>query len=74
MDINNIANMKLSDFENIGKDQYNKGFGDALITVIKLIDNRICFDYKADNTCEHAVCFQNDELVQGLEAAKRNLD
>jgi hypothetical protein len=65
--------MKLSDFENIGKDEYNKGFGDALTTVIKLLDNQICFDYKADGVCEHQVCHTHTELMEGLEGAKRNL-
>lgn len=65
-------NMKLSDFENLGASKYDEGFKAALDIVIKLLDDRICFDYKADNTCEHAVCFQNYELAEGLQTAKRN--
>lgn len=65
--------MKLSDFENIGKAEYNKGFGDALSTVIKLLDNQICFDHKADGVCEHSLCHGNAELMEGLEGARRNL-
>jgi hypothetical protein len=64
-------NMKLSDFENLGKKEYVKGRNDALTTVIKLLNDRICFDFKADNTCEHAVCFQNYDLAEGLETVKR---
>jgi hypothetical protein len=74
MDINNLANMKLSDFENIGKDQYNKGFGAALTTVVKLLGNQVCEDYNADGTCEHDKCSTLNELAEGLEAVKRNLD
>jgi hypothetical protein len=74
MDINNLANMKLSDFENIGKDQYNKGFGAALGTVVKLLSNQICEDYHADGSCEHDKCSTLYELSEGLESAKRNLD
>lgn len=73
MDISNLANMKLSDFENIGKTEYNKGFSDALSTVIKLLDGQICFDHKADGICEHQACHTNNELMEGLEGAKRNL-
>lgn len=74
MDINNFANMKLSDFENIGKDQYNKGFAAALGTVVKLLGNQICEDFNMDNTCEHDKCSTLYELSEGLEAVKRNLD
>ena len=74
MDINNIANMKLTDFENIGKDQYNKGFVDALTTVVKLLANQICEDFNMDNECEHEKCSILSELSEGLEAVKRNLD
>jgi hypothetical protein len=66
--------MKMSDFENIGKDQYVKGFGVALSTVIKLLANQICEDYNADGYCEHDKCPVLNELSEGLEAAKRNLD
>ena len=65
--------MKLSDFENIGKVEYEKGFGAALMTVIKLLSSRICEDYNADGTCEHSECNILNELSEGLEAAKRNL-
>lgn len=74
MNINNIANMKLTDFENIGKDQYNKGFGDALGTVVKLLGNQICEEFNMDNTCEHDKCSTLYELSEGLSAVKRNLD
>jgi hypothetical protein len=74
MDINNIANMKLTDFENIGKAEYNKGFKAALLTVVKLLQSRICFDHNADGTCEHSACFNNAELIEGLDAAIGNLD
>lgn len=74
MDFNNIANMKLSDFENIGKDQYNKGFSDALGTVIKLLGSQTCEDFNMDNECEHDKCSTLYELSEGLEAVKRNLD
>jgi hypothetical protein len=74
MDINNFANMKLSDFENIGKDQYNKGFAEALGTVVRLLANQICEDFNMDNTCEHEKCSTLYELSEGLEAVKRNLD
>lgn len=74
MDFSSMANMKLTDFENLGKIEYDKGFKAALLTVIKVVNNRICFDYNADGTCEHQVCFSNAELVEGLESALRNLD
>jgi hypothetical protein len=74
MDINNFANMKLSDFENMGKLQYDKGFADALSTVIKLLSNQICEDFNADSECEHEKCGVLNELSQGLESVRRNLD
>lgn len=73
MDINSIANMKLSDFENIGKDQYNKGFVAALTTVVKLLDNQICEDYNADGQCPHDKCSAFFELSEGLSSAKNNV-
>jgi hypothetical protein len=74
MDFNSIANMKLSDFENLGQDQYNKGFGAALSTVITILGRQICEDYNADGECEHDKCPAFYELSEGLEAAKRNLN
>lgn len=74
MDFNNMANMKMSDFENIGKDQYNKGFSAALGTVIKLLGGQICEDFNMDSECQHEKCSILYELSEGLEAAKRNLD
>lgn len=65
-------NMKLSDFENLGQTERNKGYVEALTIVIKLLNDRICFDYKADNNCEHQVCHQNYELAEGLETVKRS--
>lgn len=73
MDINNLANMKLSDFENIGKDQYNKGFKDALETVIKLLASQVCEDFNADNECEHMACLSMYDLSNGLSAVKDNI-
>ena len=73
MDINNLANMKLTDFENIGKDQYNKGFAAALTTVTRLLSNQICEDYNADGQCEHDKCQVLFELSEGIAAAKNNL-
>ena len=74
MDINSLTNMKLSDFENIGKAEYDKGFADALTTVIKLLSNQICEDFNADSFCEHEKCGTLNELSQGLESVRRNLD
>lgn len=73
MDINNLANMKLTDFENIGKDQYNKGMKDALGIVIKLLSNQICEDFNADGTCEHEKCASFYEVSEGLGSAKNNI-
>lgn len=74
MDFNNIANMKMSDFENIGKDQYNKGFAEALSVVVKLLSNQICEDFNADGECVHnEKCAAFAELSDGIAAAKNNL-
>ena len=73
MDFSNMANMKLSDFENMGKMEYDKGFGAALATVAKLLSSRICEDYNADGACGHSECDVLNELSEGIEAAKRNL-
>lgn len=73
MDINSLANMKLTDFENIGKDQYNRGFAAALTTVIKLLSNQICEDYNADGICEHGKCPAFFELSEGLNSAKNSV-
>lgn len=74
MDINNLANMKLSDFENIGKDQYNKGFAEALGIVVKLLSNQICEDYNADGVCQHDKCQVMYELSEGMALVKGNLN
>ena len=66
-------NMKLSDFENIGQKKYNEGFAAALTTVIKLLNDKVCFDFRADGTCDDQVCQQNYELAEGLESVKRNI-
>jgi hypothetical protein len=73
MDINNLANMKLSDFENIGQVKYNEGFKTALTIVIRLLSSRLCEDFNADGECEHELCKQNNEMVEGLESAIRNV-
>ena len=70
MDINNLANMRLSDFENIGKDQYNKGFSEALTIVVKLLSDQICEDYFADGECDHDGCSKFSELSEGMANVK----
>lgn len=74
MDISNLANMKLSDFQNIGKDEYNKGFRDALATTIGLLANQICEDYNADGICEHDKCVVLYDLSEGLSSVKNNIN
>jgi hypothetical protein len=74
MDIGNIANMKLSDFENIGKEQYNKGFASALVTVIKLLSSQICEDYNADGSCVHDKCPAFFEISEGLNSVKNSFN
>lgn len=73
MDINNLANMKLSDFENIGKDQYNKGFVAALVVVTKLLADQICEDFLADGLCEHDGCIKFSELSEGISSVKNSM-
>lgn len=73
MDINNLANMKLSDFEQIGKAEYNKGFRAALETVIKLLDSQTCEDYLADGTCDHDGCPKMATLAEGISGVKNNI-
>lgn len=70
MDFNNIANMKLTDFENIGKDQYNKGFSEALAIVVKLLSGQICEDYNADGECSHDGCQKLYELSEGISSVR----
>jgi len=74
MDINNLANMKLSDFENIGKEQYNRGFTAALSTVVKLLGNQICEDYNADSSCNHDKCPAFFEISEGLNSVKNTFN
>ena len=73
MDFNSIANMKLTDLENIGKDQYNKGFAEALTIVIKLLANQICEDYNADGSCQHDKCQVMYELSEGISVVKSSI-
>lgn len=73
MDVNNLANMKLTDFENLGKDQYNKGFRAALETVVKLLDMQICEDYMADGICDHDGCQKIASLGEGISNVKNNI-
>jgi hypothetical protein len=73
VDFSSLANMKLSDFENIGQAKYNEGFKAALTVVTKILNKSICEDYLADGECEHTICPHNTEIIEGLENAKRNL-
>jgi hypothetical protein len=73
MDINNLANMRLSDFEQIGKAEYNKGFRAALEVVIKLLDKQICEDFLADNECAHDGCNKFSQLADGISGVKNNI-
>jgi hypothetical protein len=73
MDINNLANMRLEDFNKIGEQEYNRGFLSALETVIKILDKKPCDDYKADNECEHETCAYAAELAEGLMGVKNNI-
>ena len=73
MDINNIANMRISDFEQIGKAEYDKGFKAALEIVIKLLDKQICEDFMADTECSHDGCTKFSELADGISGVKNNM-
>jgi hypothetical protein len=73
MDFSNFANMKMSDFENIGKDQYNKGFAEALSVVVKLLSAQICEDFNADGKCEHDRCMPMYELSEGIAAVRQSV-
>jgi hypothetical protein len=73
MDINNLANMRMSDFEQIGKDQYNKGFRAALETVVSLLDKQVCEDFLADDLCEHDGCTKFSAMSQGIMTVKNNI-
>lgn len=73
MDFNNIANMKLADFEKWGQTEYNKGYKAALITMSKLLSDKICEDFNADGKCEHDLCKQNFEISNGLDKAISNI-
>lgn len=73
MDFNNIANMKLSDFENWGQAEYNKGYKAALETMSKLLSAKICEDFNADGACDHQLCAQNFEIANGLDKAIANI-
>ena len=74
MDINNLANMRLADFQQLGQVEYNKGFRAALETVIKILDKKPCDDYQADNICEHGECAYSAELATGLMSVKNNIN
>jgi hypothetical protein len=73
MDINNLANMRLSDFEQIGKAEYNKGFRAALETVTNLLDKQVCEDFLADDVCDHDGCSKFSALSQGIITVKNNI-
>ena len=71
--MNSLANMRLADFEQLGKQEYNKGFAAALTAVIKLLDTRVCEDFNADGSCEHDACPKIAELAEGIINAKNNV-
>jgi hypothetical protein len=73
MDIKSLANMRLSDFEQIGKAEYDKGFKASLEIVIKLLDKQICEDFMADTACEHDGCPKMSQLAEGLSGVKNNI-
>ena len=73
MDINNLANMRLSDFEQMGQKEYNRGFRVALETVIKILDKQPCDTYRADDECEHEACGYASQLAEGLMSVKNNI-
>jgi len=73
MDFGNFANMKMSDFEQIGKVEYDKGFKEALNTVVKLLNGQICESYNADGECEHDKCPAFYELSEGISVVIRGV-
>ncbi len=73
MDLNNLANIRLSDFEQIGKAEYNKGFRAALETVTKLLDKQVCDTWLIEGSCDHDGCSKFAELSQGIITVKNNI-
>ena len=55
---------------NLFKLSYKDGMRDgrklASVQFIEMCNNRICFDHKANNRCDHAGCYQLVEMKNKL--------
>jgi len=73
MDINNLANMRLTDFEQLGKAQYNSGFVAAMDAMIKLLEDQTEENCIAGESCSDPGYDKMLEIIEGLKIARLNL-
>ena len=73
MDINSLANMRLTDFEQLNKAQYDKGFAAAMDAMIKLLEGQIEDNCLAGESCSDAGYDKMAEILEGLKVARSNL-
>lgn len=73
INVNDLVNMKMSDFENLGQTKYNEGFRAGLETVVKLLDSQVCEDFRADDACDHDGCIKIASLAEGIVNVKNNI-
>lgn len=52
---------------------FDSGAAFAIQTVIDALNNRICFDHQANNTCGHRECFANLELINLFTGKNQDL-
>jgi hypothetical protein len=73
MDINNLANMRLADFEQLNKAQYDKGFVAAMDAMIKLLESQTEDNCVAGENCSDPGYDKMLEILEGLKIARSNL-
>jgi hypothetical protein len=73
MDINSLANMRLTDFEQLNKAQYDKGFAAAMDAMTKLLESQIADNCLAGEGCSDPGYDKMAEILEGLKVARLNL-
>ena len=65
--------MRLADFEQMGKIQYNNGFKAAMEAVIKLMEQQIPEECLNDDNCSDPGYAKMQEVLEGIKLAKSNI-
>lgn len=73
MDMNKLANMRLTDFEQLTKAQYNEGYGAAMDTMIRVLEEQLSENCIAGEGCSDPGYDKMEEILTGLKTARSRL-